>query len=71
MVTCATTNLCMVKKKYYPLTIVPEGTEMIIKKTGKRVKLIDKKFFPLRFLCDDDNGYYTYEVEVIGWPPTK
>jgi len=59
----------MARKQYYPLTIVPDGNEMIIKKTGKKVKLVEKRFFPLRFLCDDNNGYYTYEVEVMGWPP--
>ena len=59
----------MSRKQYYPLIIVPEGTEMIVKKTGKKVKLVEKRFFPLRFLCDDNNGYYTHEVDVIGWPP--
>ena len=57
------------RKQYYPLILVPEGIEMIVKKTEKKVKLIEKRFFPLRFLCDDKNIYSTYEVEVIGWPP--
>ena len=61
----------MARKKYYPLTIVPDGNEMIVKKTGEKVKLMEKRFFPLRFLCDDNNIYFTYEVEVVGWPPEE
>ena len=59
----------MARKQYYPLTIVPDGNEMIIKKTGKKVKLVKKSFFPLRFLCNDGNIYFTYDVDVVGWPP--
>ena len=59
----------MARKQYYPLILVPEGNEMVIKKTGEKVKLVEKRFFPLRFLCDDDNIYSTYEVDIIGWPP--
>ena len=59
----------MKRKQYYPLVLVPEGIEMIVKKTEEKVKLVEKRFFPLRFLCDDDNIYSTYEVDIIGWPP--
>ena len=57
------------RKQYYPLVLVPEGTEMIVKKTGEKVKLVKKSFFPLRFLCDDGNIYFTYDVDIVGWPP--
>ena len=59
----------MARKQYYPLTIVPEGNEMIIKKTGEKVKLVETRFFPTRFLCDDGNIYFTYDVDVVEWPP--
>ena len=59
----------MSRKQYYPLVIVPDGNEMIVKKTGKKVKLVEKRYFPLRFVCDDKNIYYTFEVDVVGWPP--
>ena len=48
---------------------VPIGTKMVIKNTGKQVKLIEIRNFPTRFVCDDDKIYYTFEVDVLDWPP--
>mgnify|MGYP000430373608 CR=1 FL=1 len=39
------------------------NNEMIVKKTGKKVNLVEKKYFPLRFLCDDGNIYFTYDIK--------
>ena len=59
----------MVRKKYNTMNDVPVGTEMIVKKTGNTVKLVEIRNFPTRFVCDDDKIYYTFAVDVIGWPP--
>ena len=45
---------------------VPIGHEMIVNDTGAKVKLVEIRNFPTRFLCDDGNMYYTFEVDVIG-----
>ena len=50
---------------------VPIGHEMIVKDTGNKVKLVEIRNFPTRFLCDDDKLYYTFEVDVIGWDTGK
>ena len=46
---------------------VPIGHEMIVNDTGAKVKLVEIRNFPTRFLCDDGKLYYTFEVDVIGW----
>ena len=65
----------MAKKKYFSMIHVPEGTEMIIKETGEKVILVEVINFPTTFKTKNDKGevknYYTYEVEIIDWPPTE
>tara|TARA_B100000959_G_C14606291_1_gene470219 strand:- start:54 stop:248 length:195 start_codon:yes stop_codon:yes gene_type:complete len=60
-------------KKYYSMNEVPVGTDMIIKKNGKKVTLVEIHNFPTTFKTTDEEGieknYYTYEVDIIGWPP--
>ena len=56
-----------VNKEYKLLTKVPIGTEMIINKTGKSVKLNEIRYFPTRYKCDDGNYYYTHDVDIIDW----
>ena len=56
-----------VNKEYKLLTKVPIGTEMIINKTGKSVKLVEIRYFPTRYKCDDGNYYYTHDVDIIDW----
>ena len=53
-----------VNKEYKLLTKVPIGTEMIINKTSKSVKLVEIRYFPTRYKCDDGNYYYTHDVEI-------
>ena len=54
---------------------VPEGTEMIIKETGEKVTLIEIINFPTTFKTKNEDGeeknYYTYEVDIIDWPPSE
>ena len=50
---------------------VPIGHEMIVKNTGNKVKLVEIRNFPTRFLCDDGKLYYTFDVDVIGWETGK
>ena len=62
-------------KKYYSMNEVPIGTNMIIKKTGLKGVLLEIKNFPTMFKLEDENkninNYYTYEVEIIDWPPNE
>ena len=52
---------------------VPVGTKMIVKETGKNVILLEIHNFPTTFKTKDEQGkeknYYTYEVDIIDWPP--
>ena len=61
-------------KKYYSMNEVPVGSKMKVKSSGKIVELIEIQNFPTTFKVEDENGhvknYYTYEVEIIDWPPT-
>ena len=45
---------------------------MKVKKTGEEVVLLEIQNFPTTFKTLDKNGktvsYYTYEVEIEGWP---
>ena len=63
----------MPKKKYFSMNNVPEGTKMIVKETGLEVTLLEVINFPTTFKTKHDNGevknYYTYEVDIIDWPP--
>ena len=43
---------------------VPIGTEMVIKDTGKSVKLEEIRFYPTRYKCSDGNYYYTHQVDI-------
>ena len=65
----------MSKKKYYSFNQVPVGTEMIIKSSGEKGVLLEVQNFPTTFKVEDDQGvvknYYTYEVEVLNWPPEE
>ena len=54
-----------VNKEYKPLIKVPIGTEMIVKETGKSVKLDEIRYFPTRYKCDDGNYYLTHEVDIL------
>ena len=59
-------------KKYFSLNEVPIGTKMIVKKTNKRVELVEIQNFPTIFIAESNDGvkstYYTHEVEIIDWP---
>ena len=46
------------------MNTVPIGTEMVIKKTNQKVKLVVIQHFPTMFKCDDGNVYATYEVNI-------
>ena len=52
---------------------VPSGTNMIVKETGEKVTLLEIHNFPTTFKTKNEGGieknYYTYEVDIIGWPP--
>ena len=52
-------------KEYKTLTAVPISTEMIINKTNKSVKLVEIRYFPTRYKCDDGNYYLTHEVDIL------
>ena len=52
-------------KEYKTLTDVPIGTEMVINKTSKSVKLVEIRHFPTRYECDDGNYYLTHEVDIL------
>jgi len=60
-------------KKYYSMNEVPVGTEMIIKSSGTKGVLVEVQNFPTTFKIKDENGhvknYYTYQVDIIDWPP--
>ena len=61
--------------KYYSMNEVPIGTKMIIKSSKKKGTLLEIQNFPTTFKIEDEEGnvnnYYTYEVEIINWPPDK
>ena len=54
---------------------VPIGTEVVIKSSGKKGILMDIQHFPTSFKIKDEddviNNYFTYEVELLGWPPKE
>ena len=60
-------------KKYFSMNEVPVGTNMIVKATGEKVTLLEIHNFPTTFKTKNEGGieknYYTYEVDIIGWPP--
>ena len=60
-------------KKYFSMNEVPSGTNMIVKETGEKVTLLEIHNFPTTFKTKNEGGieknYYTYEVDIIGWPP--
>ena len=60
-------------KKYFSMNEVPVGTNMIVKETGEEVTLLEIHNFPTTFKTKNEGGieknYYTYEVDIIGWPP--
>ena len=63
----------MAKKEYFSMNNVPEGTKMIVKVTGEEVTLVQIINFPTTFKTKNSNGeeknYYTYEVDIVDWPP--
>ena len=55
----------MINKEYNRILIkVPIGTELVIKDTGKSVKLEEIRFYPTRYRCSDGNYYYTHQVDI-------
>ena len=52
-------------KEYRTLTDVPIGTEMTIKETSKSVKLVEIRYYPTRYKCDDGEYYLTHEVDIL------
>ena len=62
-------------KKYFSMNEVPVGTNMIVKETREKVTLLEIHNFPTTFKTKNEGGveknYYTYEVDIIGWPPTS
>ena len=62
-------------KKYFSMNEVPKGTKMIVKETGEEVFLLEIQNFPTTFKAKNKEGithnYYTYEVDIIGWPPEE
>ena len=63
----------MAKRIYYSMNDVPIGTQMIVKSSNKKVVLVQEFNYPTTFVTKDENGveekYYTYEVDIIDWPP--
>ena len=63
------------KKVYHTMNDVPVGTEMVIKKDGRKGKLKEIIAFPTTFKIKLENGEtqycLTHEVEIIGWPPDE
>jgi len=61
--------------KYYSMNEVPLGTKMNIKSSGLKGELLEIQNFPTTFKVKDENGdinnFYTYEVEIIDWPPKE
>ncbi len=62
-------------KKYYSMNEVPVGTKMIVKDSNEEVVLIEVQHFPTTFKTKNSDGkinsYYTYEVDIEGWPPEE
>ena len=62
-------------RKYYSMNEVPIGTKMKIRETGEEVTLIEIQNFPTSFKVEDVDGninsYFTYQVDIQGWPPEE
>ena len=62
-------------KKYYSMNEVPIGTEMIVKSSGVKGTLLEVQNFPTTFKIKvqtgEVNNYYTYEVDILDWPPKE
>ena len=62
----------MARKKYFSMNEVPVGTKMVVKDTGKEVVLEKVHNFPTTFKTVDSEGlqkaYFTYQVDIVGWP---
>ena len=62
----------MAKKQYVSMNQVPLGTEMIIKESGHKVKLIEIQNFPTTFIVEFSDGkkdkFLTHQVEILNWP---
>ena len=62
-------------KKYFSMNEVPVGTKMIVKETKEEVSLVMVQNFPTTFKTENKEGiqksYYTYEVDIIDWPPKE
>ena len=62
-------------KKYYSMNEVPLGTKMNIKSSGLKGELVEIQNFPTTFKVKVENGevdnFYTYEVDIIDWPPEE
>ena len=62
-------------KEYFSMNEVPADTNMIVKKTGEKVTLLEIHNFPTIFRIKNEEGieknYYTYEVDIVGWPPKE
>ena len=54
---------------------VPVGTFMLVKETGEKVELVEIHNFPTTFKTKNEAGlekeYYTYEVDILDWPPKE
>ena len=54
---------------------VPIGTKMKIRETAEEVTLIEIQNFPTSFKVKDIDGnissYFTYQVDIQGWPPEE
>ena len=63
------------KKVYHTMNDVPVGTEMVIKKDGRKGKLKEIIAFPTTFKIELEDGTtkccYTFEVNITGWPPNE
>jgi|TARA_Y100000817_G_scaffold244928_1_gene196887 hypothetical protein len=62
-------------KKYFSMNEVPVGTFMLVKETGEKVELVEIHNFPTTFKTKNEAGlekeYYTYEVDILDWPPKE
>ena len=60
-------------KKYFSMNEVPVGTSMIVRESGEKVKLIEIHNFPTMFKTKSEAGiekeYFTYQVDILDWPP--
>ena len=62
-------------KKYYSMNEVPIGSKMIVKSSNEEVVLIEIQHFPTTFKTKSIDGkinsYFTFEVDIEGWPPEE